>query len=143
MADNRPTDEREHDQRILVAMIVDIREQLRFIVFERRDLFRNEFRQYFSGPWNDIQTRLLRAEHALEQPDFNWEYLEGAGLVRDSLQFKRNMLTQAIKQGVISRTLKIINSILGSLAKALPVLEAVKEYKEHIEAAISTQNRWK
>src|SRR5690242_11891325 len=94
MADNRPTDEREHDQRILVAMIVDIREQLWFIVFERRDLFRNEFRQYFSGPWNDIQTRLLRAEHALEQPDFNWEYLEGAGLVRDSLQFKRNMFSR-------------------------------------------------
>jgi hypothetical protein len=120
MADNRPTDEREQDRRILVTIIVDIREQLRFIVFKRRDLFRKEFRQYFPGPWNEIQARLLRAEHALQQPYFDWEYVEGAGLVRDSLQFKRNMLTQAIKQGVISRTLKIINSILGSLAKALP-----------------------
>jgi hypothetical protein len=115
---------------------------LRVIVFRRRDLFRSEFREYFPGPWNDIEGRLSRAESALEQPDLNWEYLEGVGLVRDSLQFKRSMLTQAIKQGVVSRLLKIINSILGSLAKVFPFLEAVKEYKEHIEAAISVQNRW-
>lgn len=62
--------------------------------------------------------------------------------MRDSLRFKRDMLTQAIKQGVVSRALKIINSILGSLSKVFPFLEAVKEYKEHVEAAISVQNRW-
>lgn len=42
--------------------------------------------------------------------------------MRDSLQFKRDMLNQAIKQGVVSRTLKIINSILGSLSKVFPSL---------------------
>ena len=52
------------------------------------------------------------------------------------------MLKQAIKQGVVSRLLKIVNSILGSLSQVFPFLEAVKEYKEHVEAAISVQNRW-
>ena len=52
------------------------------------------------------------------------------------------MFTQAIKQGVVSRTLKIINSLLGSLSTVFPFLEAVKEDKEHVEAAISVQNRW-
>lgn len=143
MADNRPPDEREKDRRILISVIVDIRDQLRFIVFERRDLFRTEYRQYFPGPWNDVEGRLNRAANTLEaqQPDLHWEYLEGVGLVRDSLQFKRDMLTQA-KKGPISRLLKVINSILGSLAKVFGFLEAVKEYKEMIEAAISVQNRW-
>jgi len=53
---------------------------------------------------------------ALERDDFNWEYVENAGLVRDSLQFKRNMLSEMIKEGVVARLVKIINSILGSLA---------------------------
>jgi hypothetical protein len=62
--------------------------------------------------------------------------------VRDSLQFKRNMFTEAIKEGVVTRTLKLINSILGSLSAVFGFLEAVKEYKEHLEAALSFQNRW-
>jgi hypothetical protein len=53
------------------------------------------------------------------------------------------MLTAAIKQGVVARTLKIINSILGSMLAGLPVLEPVKEYKELVEAALAVQNRWK
>ena len=69
-------------------------------------------------------------------------YNPHAGLVRDSLQFKRNMLTETIKEGVVGRLLKIINSILGSLSSVFPFLEAVKEYKEHVESAIAVQNRW-
>jgi hypothetical protein len=91
----------------------------------------------------NVETRLSQAVTELEKDNVNWEYVEGAGLVRDSLQFKRNMLTEAIKQGVVARTLKIINSILGSLSGVFPFLEAVKEYKEHVEAAIAVQNRWK
>jgi hypothetical protein len=52
------------------------------------------------------------------------------------------MLTETIKEGVVGRLLKIINSILGSLSTVFPFLEAVKEYKEHLEAAIAVQNRW-
>jgi len=123
-------------------MVNDIGTQLKLIVFQRRELFRTEFRPYFPGPWPDVEGRLTRTVNSLERDDFNWEYVEGAGLVRDSLQFKRNMLTEAIKEGVVARLLKIINSILGSLASVFPFLEAVKEYKEHVEAAIAIQNRW-
>jgi hypothetical protein len=142
MADDKLATEREHDKKILIGIVKDIGDQLKIIVFQRRDLFRSEFRRYFPGPWDEIEQRLARATVALNRDDFNWEYVEGAGLVRDSLQFKRNILTEAIKQGVVARLLKIINSILGSLTGVFPFLEAVKEYKEQVEAAIAIQNRW-
>ena len=142
MTDDQLAQERQHDKRVLIGMVRDIRDQLRTIVFERSHLFRAEFRPFFPGPWKDVEERLHRAEGLLEKEDFNWEYIEGAGLVRDSLQFKRNMLSEAIKQGVVARLLKIVNSILGSLTSVFPFLEAVKEYKEHAEAAIAIQNRW-
>jgi hypothetical protein len=143
MADIKSPPEREHDKRILIGIVTDIGDQLRIIVFERQDLFRTEFRPFFPGPWRDVEARLSRAVHDLEHDNFNWDYVEGAGLVRDGLQFKRSMLTAAIKQGVAARVLKIINSILGSLTGVFPFLEAVKEYKEHVEAAIAIQNRWR
>jgi hypothetical protein len=142
MADNTSATEREHDKRILITIVTDIRAQLEIIVFQRRDLFRKEFQPHFPGPWRDVEGRLTRAVNSLERDDFNWEYVENAGLVRDSLQFKRNMLTETIKEGVVGRLLKIINSILGSLSTVFPFLEGVKEYKEHLEAAIAVQNRW-
>jgi hypothetical protein len=142
MADDRLAREREHDKEILIAIVKDIGEQLEIIVFKRKDLFRKEFRHLFPGPWDDVKERIAKAIHALEHDNFNWEYVEGAGLVRDSLQFKRNMLTAAIGEGVVGRILKVINSILGSLSGALPILEGVKEYKEHVEAAVAIQNRW-
>jgi hypothetical protein len=142
MPNGKLSPQQVRDKAVLITIIVDIREQLKTIVFERKRLFRTEFRDYFPGPWEEVDGLLSRATNALERDDFNWEYVEGAGLVRDSLKFKRNMLTAAIKQGVVARTLKIINSILGSLATVFPFLEAVKEYKEHVEAAIAVQNRW-
>ena len=142
MADDKLSVEREHDKRILITIVTDIRTQLEIIVFQRRDLFRKEFQPHFPGPWRDVEGRFVRAVDALEHDKFDWEYVEGAGLVRDSLQFKRNMLMEAIKEKVFARLLKIINSILGSLSSVFPFLEAVKEYKEHAEAAIAVQNRW-
>jgi len=142
MADNQLAQQRSHDKAILISIVNDIAVQLKIIVFEKRDLFRIEYRPYFPGPWNDVEDRLRRAATDLAQDHFDWQYVEGVGLVRDSLQFKRNMLTEAIKQGVVARLLKIVNSILGSLTSVFPFLEAVKEYKEHMEAAIAIQNRW-
>lgn len=142
MANDDEVHQQEHDKRILISIVIDIREQLRIIVFERRELFRAEYRALFPGPWQDVEGRLAKAVHNLENDDFDWEYVEGAGLVRDSLQFKRGMLTEAMNQGVVGRLLKIVNSILGSLASVFPFLEAVKEYKEQVEAAVAIQNRW-
>jgi hypothetical protein len=141
MADNTLATEREHDKRILITIVTDIRTQLEIIVFQRRDLFRKEFQPHFPGPWRDIEERLNHAVEALEQDNFDWVYVEGEGLVRESLQFKRNMLTEAIKERVVSRLLKIINSLLGSLSRAFPFLGAVKEYKELVEAAVAIQRR--
>jgi len=143
MAPKRPTAEQREDKKILIEIITDIRSQLQVIVFDRRELFRVEFRKYFPGPWRETEGLLNRAVDDLERDNFDWTYIEGAGLVRDPLKFKRDMLTEAIKQGVVARTLKIINSILGSLTGAFPFLEAAKEYKDLVEAALAVQNRWK
>ena len=50
MADDKLGSERRHDALILVTIIQDIREQLRIIIFKRKDLFRGEYRKYFPGP---------------------------------------------------------------------------------------------
>ena len=55
MADNTVATEREHDKRVLITIVTDIRSQLEIIVFQRRDLFRKEFQPYFPGPWRDVE----------------------------------------------------------------------------------------
>jgi hypothetical protein len=78
MADNALAIEREHDKRILITIVTDIRTQLEIIVFRRRDLFRKEFQPHFPGPWRDVEGRLTLAVNSLERDDFNWEYVENA-----------------------------------------------------------------
>jgi hypothetical protein len=50
-------------------------------------------------------------------------------------------LDQTLKEGVAEQFLKVANSILGSLSNAIPLLEIVKEYKEHVEASMRYPNR--
>ena len=50
MADDKLGSERRHGALILVTIIQDIREQLRIIIFKRKDLFRGEYQKYFYTP---------------------------------------------------------------------------------------------
>ena len=58
------------------------------------------------------------------------------GLLHETLRAKLELLWDCIRDGSISPILKTLNSILGSLAKVLAPLHAVKEFKEMMEVAI-------
>lgn len=62
--------------------------------------------------------------------------LSSLGLLHETLLAKLQLLWDCIRDGSISPILKSLNSILGSLAKVLAPLHAVKEFKEMMEVAI-------
>lgn len=63
------------------------------------------------------------------------EYVEGIGMTGHWLRWKKALLDESVREGAVGRFLKFANAILGSLAKAVPPLEIVKEYKECVEEA--------
>ncbi len=134
-----PEVEREQDKEMLVEMLNWVENDLYVVVVKRKDLLHDDFRGLFPGPWKDIQGRLEESRQIIEHNDVQWEYVEGVGLTGESLKFKHGVYGQARKQGLLSRIFKVINSFLGSLSKAIPILEPVKEYKENVEAAMSPE----
>jgi hypothetical protein len=64
------------------------------------------------------------------------------GLIGGHLQREKDVLATEAQagQGTIGRFLKIADSFLGSLMKAIPLLESVKELKEIVRAAVSRRD---
>jgi len=129
------------DKKILIEMLVTIEKRLHVIVFETvegetgRSRFRKEFVRMLPGPWKEVESAFLSARNTIERDDFNWGYVEGIGMTGDMLRWKKRMLDESVREGTVGRFLKFANAILGSLAKVIPPLEVVKEYKECVEGA--------
>ena len=135
-------DGHEKDKRILVEMLITIEHHLYVIVSETKGdtlakpRFRKELVGMFPGPWREVQSSFQRAREMIEKDEVRWDYVEGLGMTGPMLRWKKRFFDETIRQGVVGRFFKVANSILGSLSKALPPLEIVKEYKEHVEAAM-------
>jgi hypothetical protein len=132
-------EERELDKKILIQILVDMEDRLRLVVFEpsgRPSKFRLEFVKLLPGPWDDVAAHFQRARGMIKDDELNWQYVEGLGLSGRWLKWKKQMFDETLKEGVLGRFLIVANSILGSLSKAIPPLELVNEYKEHVEAAM-------
>jgi|SRR4051812_7397227 hypothetical protein len=127
----------EEDKQSLIDCLHLIESQLRHIVFDLKGLFWPEFTESFPGPWKEVAHRFALAKKQIETDDINWEYVEGVGLTGPTLAWKRDLMAKAAKRGFIGRFLKFANSFLGSLAKGLPVVEFIKEYKEMVEGCIA------
>lgn len=129
------------DKKILIGMLVTIEKRLHFIVFEGdrdaagRSRFRKEFIHMLPEPWREVEQAFLTARNMIERDEVNWEYVEGIGMTGNMLRWKKAMLDESVKEGAVGRFLKFANAILGSLAKVIPPLEIVKEYKECVEGA--------
>ena len=65
-----------------------------------------------------------------------WSELERSGLIGSQLAMKWNLLDLDVIAGFLGRVLKRLNSILGSLAKAIFAVEVLKEFKDHVEISI-------
>ncbi len=148
-------DEGIRDLLRLIEILDIIERQLGLILEQRKKLFRSEYIEQFPGPWDEVSERLdgakneIRGEinklHATDMGKGDYVYEEGLGMVPrleevgmlgHSLNLKWNMLKLSVQHKTRGRFLKLANSILGSLAKVIPGLDFVKEYKEHLEAAI-------
>jgi hypothetical protein len=101
----------------------------------------------------------IRVQSASDKPRTLRRQLERAGLTGPMLRMKETSLNfyldpidrivdqpltgkESLGQKVVNKLLtwtkpafKVINSILGSLLKAFPGMEVVKELKEHVEAS--------
>lgn len=129
------------DKKILIEMLITIEKRLYLIVFEGRQAsagkspFRKEFIRMLPGPWKEVEHTFLRARNMIERDEVNWEYVEGIGMTGNMLRWKKTLLDESVREGTVGRFLKFANAILGSLAKVIPPLEIVKEYKECVEGA--------
>jgi hypothetical protein len=133
--------EQPEDQKLLIEMLFTIEKRLYIIVFEQAgeagsQRFRKEFRQIVAEPWPQVQRAFQSARNMIESEQLNWEYVEGIGMTGDWLKWKKRLLDESVKEGTAGRFLKFANAILGSLARVIPPLEIVKEYKECVEGAM-------
>jgi len=92
------------------------------------------------GPWAIIEDNIEKAREKLE--DVDWEYVEGVGLSRVQLRWKRDQLKDEVQRGTLGGFLNRANTALKSFVKIplLSFLEAVIEYKENVEASIERLN---
>jgi len=130
---------RAQDTQLLIAMLTTIETRLHVIVFEPIDQqtkFRLEFVRFLPGPWKEVEGCFAIARNMFEHDDVVWHDLDTVGMTGVALRWKNDILDETVKQGGISRFFKIANSILGSLAKVIPPLEFVKEYKEIVEGTL-------
>jgi hypothetical protein len=139
-------EDRGKEQKLLLEILIQIEGRLGLIVHLRphmpgKPLFRREFMEVFPGPWDQVAAHFNLSRQMIEKDDVNWEYIEGLGMTGRMLEWKKRFFDETLKQCVVSRFLKVSNSILGSLSMAIPPLELVKEYKEHVEAAMRYPNR--
>jgi hypothetical protein len=151
-----PTFPEGDDQALLIWMLQQIQEQIRDAVF-KAGLIPEDLVGDFQKNWPTIEGLITDAIEAIKN---DWENLRGplseAGMTGDMAKLKAKVLQRCIEggrkaspvylsypdlsRGLLSRVtrpilFKVMNSILGSLAKALPLLEPVMEYKDHVEAA--------
>ncbi len=155
MSDLSP--EQHHD-------IDEIAEVLRFLesffgyLVHESGVIQIEFRDQFSGVLEIVLVRLQKASGDLKEieDDDNevWKGLDNAGLTGPPLQLKltlgRSMFNQTqpqtpgpaprgFKAKLLEPFFRWTNSFLGSLARAVPGLELVKEYKDGVEMALDHQ----
>jgi len=105
------------------------------LVTDRRYLLREELREFFPGPWPLMRQKFSAARRAVQR--LNGVYIEGYGFSLNEAQWKLRLLQKEAEDGNVKGFLKRANVVLGSLAKVIPVLEPVKEYKEMAEASVS------
>lgn len=144
----------------LVEILRSIKETLAWIVLES-GLIQDEFQQMFADLWHDTDKRIEEAIGQLESVDSEdheiYQALKQHGLTGGSLNLKaaigsylrRRVVESAeVEQGgptILGFSLKPlvrwINLILGSLAEVLPILGAVKEYKESVELTVDQRKK--
>jgi hypothetical protein len=147
-------EEKKEGKDILVDFLSKCLEDLDYIVEKRPELLEKEFYSYAREAWEEVRYKIkqtLDKLNSLEEDQGLMSGLDAVGLSGNQLKFK-NAGFQRVHQefedtlrtgkplGPILRKLFAwFNIILGSFAKALPLLEPVKEFKEALEQSIARE----
>lgn len=134
-------DERSADKANLIACLDLTEARLSLVVHGDKKELRAEFRGDFPGPWNEVRERFELARKQIRNDEVDWHYVEGVGLTKSALIWKRSLLEKAVKVGPLRRFLSMANSFLGSLSGPLPIVDFIKEYKEMVEASLKIIRR--
>jgi len=150
------------DQDRLIWMIDRIRGTLRGIVQEGSALFPAEVHKEFLKSWGEVDRSFAAARSRVQvsltvfrlllYPRLRRAGMTGAMLELKSASLHRHthkvtepMFSTPRKPNWLERALpffgsafKAMNTILGSLMGALPMLELAKEYKDHVELTVET-----
>jgi hypothetical protein len=125
------------DKRDLLQ-IVDFFESLFKVLVEQVLDRRAQFRRVLNS---DILPRLQRLRSSLQSiktdNDENWKKLHEHGLDGESLRLKYDELEDAAHKGLLGKTLRLSNVVLGSLADVFDFLKAVREFKDVLEQKLS------
>ena len=130
--------QQKNDISRLRHIVTTARDLLHHLVFGKHDLITLELRQPLQDGWPDVQATTDATLRRLENctPRL-WSELERSGLIGNQLSMKKSLLDLDLKSGFLARVLKRLNSLLGSLAKAIFVVDVIKEYKDHVEISIN------
>lgn len=96
-----------------------------------------ESRGWFQANWDGFKQAADRVVHSLRDiGEEVWEKLRNAGLTWGHLRMKWQLWFEDLLSGRFDHILRRLNSILKSLATAIPLAECLGEYKEHIEMSL-------
>jgi hypothetical protein len=96
-----------------------------------------EARGWFRKNWNGFNEAADRVVNSLRDiKEDVWEKLRNAGLTWGHLRMKWQLWFDDLLSGRLNNILRRLNSILKSLATAIPLGECLAEYKEHVEMTL-------
>jgi hypothetical protein len=93
--------------------------------------------RWFQDNWKGFKDAADRVVNSLR--DINedvWEKLRNAGLTWGHLKMKWQLWFEDLLSGRFDNILRRLNSILKSIATAIPLGECLVEYKEHVEMTL-------
>jgi hypothetical protein len=158
MSDPPPPPSNEEFRRRLREFLDQLRKLLDDLARNRRAALPGRFHANMDAAWSEVQSNFQQADTQLDTADESLLVrLREYGLTGSQLIFKLSIFQHAHDElvdfsarpvpqedgrwwnrwrGLFRYALKAADVILGSLSRAMPVLEPIKEYKEAIETAL-------
>ena len=147
---------------LLRDFLSQVEKILAAVAYNPGPVIRSRHHDKLRAAWDDVRPKFSLAISSLQEPSASniTERLAEVGLTGPQLVFKLSIFRQAHDEltdhgmpaaeekpkkmrwwerwvSLLKPTLKAANVILGSLAKVLPPVEAIKEFKEAVEAAVN------
>jgi hypothetical protein len=141
--DDSKESKQERESRLVLKRFLSATEPvlervLNQLVLESKEPMAHRAGEYLKQIWASARDRLKAVVQAIDigLSRTRRRALEQVGMFGDVLAAKWALLSFEIEEGAVKRVLKRLNSMLGSLSKVFPSLQAVKEFKDHVEVTV-------